>query len=742
MARMTTTKRLGLGLGLGLIVGLAGWLLAVTPWGARVEEDAGLSWLFQLRGARPAPADVIVVALDRQSAERLGLPPEPQHWPRSEHARLVANLARAGATTIAFDLFFGRSTEHDGELASALREAGNVVLVGFLRRDILPGKGVIDALVTPTPAIGESAFAVAAFPLPKVPNRVDTFWTFLESAGQDSPSFPVVAFQTHSLSVYDDLLSLLRKAGADHALPASAGEILQTNRISELSLALRTLLANDSQAAARVREEIAQGDQLDVDAKRVLMSLVDLYEGSAERYLNYYGPPRSINTIAYDQALRLSEAGDSRSWSQFKGKAVFVGFSEALQPQQRDNYYTVYSQPSGLDLSGVEIAATAFANLLEGVPVKPLERPVNFALLVLWGLLLGVVCQSLPVAVAAIATLGLMFGYLATAVHQFTVSGIWLPLTVPLCFQAPLAFGWSALSKYRSVNRERQNIRRAFGYYLPRKVVDELAQKAEGAASENQLVYGTCLATDVERYTTVAENMDPRLLSALMNDYYRSIFRPVEHHGGMISDVEGDAMLAIWAASSPDAGLRSAACQAALDIVHEVNEFNQKSGRPALRTRIGLDFGVMVLGSIGAAHHYEYRAVGDIVNTAHRIQSLNKRLGTGLLASEATLEGVADFLVRPLGSFMLQGKSRTVNIVELLCRNADATEQQLRLCDAFAAAMEAYLARQWQPARDQFSDILRRFPNDGPARFYLKLCEEYRTRVPSSDLGVVHIYGD
>jgi adenylate cyclase len=74
--------------------------------GFNVEEELGLNWLFQIRGVRPPPEEVVVVSTDRQSAYELGLPQEPYKWPRSLHGRLVSRLAEQGAKVIAFDLFF------------------------------------------------------------------------------------------------------------------------------------------------------------------------------------------------------------------------------------------------------------------------------------------------------------------------------------------------------------------------------------------------------------------------------------------------------------------------------------------------------------------------------------------------------------------------------------------------------------------------------------------------------------
>ena len=74
------------------------------------------------------------------------------------------------------------------------------------------------------------------------------------------------------------------------------------------------------------------------------------------------------------------------------GKIIFVGLSKQLRPEIKDGFYTVFSQLNGLDISGVEIAATAFANLLENSLVEPLNRGVHITLVALWGAVLTILC--------------------------------------------------------------------------------------------------------------------------------------------------------------------------------------------------------------------------------------------------------------------------------------------------------------------------------------------------------------
>jgi adenylate cyclase len=250
------------------------------------------------------------------------------------------------------------------------------------------------------------------------------------------------------------------------------------------------------------------------------------------------------------------------------------------------------------------------------------------------------------------------------------------------------------------------------------------------------------LFTDAEHYTAVAEGMEPEALGSFMNAYYAAIFEPVRQHGGIVLDVVGDAMLAIWATAQPDASRRRAACLAALDIFGAVERFRLASDRWQLPTRIGLHTGRMLLGNIGALDHYEYRAVGDIVNTASRIDGLNKFLGTRLLVSAEVLQELQGFLSRELGIFLLLGKAQPLVVHELICRQEEAQPQQRHLCGRFAEALAAYHRQAWDEAIEKFSAISASSlaKEDGPSLFYIALCQQYKATPPRGSWnGVVHV---
>jgi adenylate cyclase len=682
----------------------------------------------------------MIVGIDEVSAAALSLPHDPAKWPRSHHARLTEILSQAGAAVVAFDMSFAeaRVTGHDALFADAIHRARNVILFEYLTRETLPltdksgspmGHLYLERRVPPIPLLAQAAVALAPFPLPKVPVRVSQYWAF-KTAAADMPTLPVVALQLFALGVYDEFLQLLRQVNPSQAvrLPPDRDAIMTTT-VGGTVREIRDIFNNEPLTAQRMLAALqtAGASSHDATKRRLLTALIRMYQSPQSHYLNFYGPPGTITTIPYHQVLRLwEESPTGRHRVDFNGKAVLVGLSERLRPEQKDGFYTVFSQPTGLDLSGVEIAATAFANLLEDMPIRPLHVHSHFAVIFIWGALLGLTCRLLPTTMAIFGAMLMSTVYLAIAYHQFTVMGSWYPIIIPLLFQMPSVCFCAVLWRYFDTNYERKSIRKLFGYYIPNKVVDQLMRNNLDLKAGNQLVYGVCLFTDAAQYTSLAEKMDPHELNSFMNRYYEVVFTPIQACGGIVSDVIGDAVLAIWATAHSDPALRRQTCLAALDIASAVQQFNADSDTRQLPTSIGLHGGPMLLGSVGAVTHYEYRAVGDIVITATRIQGLNKYLGTRILISEEGLSRVEGFLTRELGEFLLIGKLKPLVVYELLCRLGDANGQQRGLCAEFAEALAAYRGQRWGEAIEKFEKCIAHYGGDGPSRFYKRLCEQYR----------------
>jgi adenylate cyclase len=730
---------------LGLLVGVAGLIVSPFHFTLGIEENTGLGLLFKLRGAGKAPRDAVVVSIDRESSEQLNLPDNPDKWPRSLHARLTDTLLGKGARVVVFDLHFiePRSDKDDSLFAKAMEKARNVVICEPVRTGEVPLSGGdgssyssnhnIVKVVPPIDRFCNSAVATAPFTLPRIPFKVAQCFTFDPGAG-DSPSMPMVALQLYAAQAFEDFLRLLEKAspGQSGKLPIDCSTAIETRSVKELMRKIREIFEADPLIAERMLRELEGAKALSGDAYkyRMIKSLINMYRGPNHRYINFYGPPRTITTIPYHQALKLREGAEGYGKIDLKDKAVFVGLSESLLAERKDSFYTVFSRANGIFIGGVEIAATAFANLLEDTPVRPVGLSAYFLVILCWGIIAGFLCRMASVGAAALGIAGLCALYLAGAWYAFKTSDIWLPIVVPLLFQTPLAFFGGVIWNHVDTKKEHQKIRKAFEYYLPKDVVDQLVKNLGDVGAGSRTVYGVCLFTDAEHYTTLSETLDPKELGIFMNRYYETLFKPVKRHGGVVSNLAGDSMLAIWVATTPEAALRDKACLAAIDIDRAVKELYDPSDPLRLNTRIGLHYGDLFLGNIGGVDHYQHSAMGDIVNTASRIEGLNKHLGTRLLVSEEVIDQRSGFLTRELGTFRLKGKNKPIGIYELVCRIEEADGNQRRACGIFAESLDAFRRGSWNEATEKFHRIIESVGEDEPSRFYINLCERYEKHPP------------
>lgn len=742
ITKLTIYKSLIVGV-LIVFIGLTTQLFVAS---SSIETRIGLDSLFKLRGTIPPPTEVVIVAIDKVASSHYGFDNEPLAWSRDYHAKIINRLNQAGARTIVFDIFFKRprDSKNDIIMSKAIKESSNVILFAKLKRQLLNTSGKtpqtlnqenvlsIETIQSPLKIFSDAALSVAPFTLPKFPAKVTRFWTFRSTSG-DTPTLPLIALH-HYLSPI--LNPYLQEANLQNVINSNASINIQIKH-------LRENFINNTEEYQKFKKLIASQNNI------ALKSILATYTGTSQPYLNFYGAPRNITTFTYDQVL---ENRLPNNFS-FKDKVVFIGFSEKLEPEQKDNFNTVFSQENGLDLSGIEIAATAFSNLLHNSTIKPVSNSTALIIIICFGFVVAFASRICREYIAILLCLGLSASYLYIATYQFNQNYLWLPLFVPLVVQAPLAliFGisWYALDSYRA----RKKMRRAFSYYVPESMVDFLTEQKQSIQHSQELQYGVCMATDAEQYTQLSERLVPEDLAKLMNQYYETLFSTVRKNNGIVSDIIGDAMLALWLPKKIKTNQKSVrenslaekvianeilntkikSCLAGIEIIKSHNKkylINNQS--IILPTRIGLHAGEMMVGNIGAVDHYEYRAVGDVINTTTRIESLNKYFSTFLLASEEVMNKTDMFLARNIGNFILAGKQHAISLYEIIKLKENASSKERQEIDDFHQALAFFKQGLFKEAEMAFISICKSIPTDGVARFYLQQCQQQRT-IPASE---------
>jgi len=708
-----------------LFLSSLGVFFYLSSAGHYLEEEVGLNWHFKLRGSIAPPSDVVIVSIDQDSANILHFPDDPENWPRSYYSELIKKINRQKPAVIAFNLHFSESRDQtdDLKLAEAMLTEKNVILSSYLKQDSTSEASPIgnirhESVIEPIALLTHAAISTAPFPLPKTSSTVKEFWTH-SSGGMTT--FPTSIFQYFVLySTYPEMVQIISKIDPVlfANLPPTFGQFKQQPNAIEIFDDIQMAFLKDETSIHQTEKLLTNGRYLP-KIGQLLKSWLSLLKSEDKLYLNHYGDVGAITTIPFYKVL----AADNQDTGWFKDKIVLVGYSDDIEPEKYQGFYTVFSQASGKVISPIEIAATAVANTIEQSWLRPLSMNYGALLILVWGIALSSIYLLLPFKYSILTTLLVTVSYCGYSHYAFASQSNWLPLATPM-LQAVIAILWQAtihLFRLRTVS----------GSHLPKRVIDEITRTGK-INQEGISMVGVCMATDIDHYTTLSEELGSRQIAKLINDYNDVIYPKISSKKGLILNNIGDAILAGWVSENIDSKLRRDACLAALEIKSAIDSFNQASKHP-LMTRIGLHFGEMEMGFVGAKGRYEYRAVGDTVNTSTRIEGLNKILGTRILVSAPVLENLPGFFSREIGCFLLKGRLQPVTVIELMGTSAEIQDTQphlMELTALFANALNLCKQAQWQQALDAFNEINKSYPNDGPSQFYQSYLQNRLLLIP------------
>lgn len=205
---------------------------------------------------------------------------------------------------------------------------------------------------------------------------------------------------------------------------------------------------------------------------------------------------------------------------------------------------------------------------------------------------------------------------------------------------------------------------------LSRFVAPEVAERISTSErglqpGEGEVREASVLFTDIEGFSTFAEQVSPERLVMLLNEYFDAMSGIVDRHGGVITQFQGDAMLITFNTVRDDPDHAANAVRAAIDILQLTAE-RQFGGSVRMRTRCGLNTGRIVAGAVGSAERLLYTVHGDEVNIAARLEQLNKKYGTYLLASEGTVRAAGEgFSFRPVDEITVRGRAAPTSVYTL-----------------------------------------------------------------------------
>jgi adenylate cyclase len=258
-------------------------------------------------------------------------------------------------------------------------------------------------------------------------------------------------------------------------------------------------------------------------------------------------------------------------------------------------------------------------------------------------------------------------------------------------------------------------------YFSP-NLAERLARDGEAIDLGGHRREIATLFTDVTGFTTLVEALEPDVLGPLLNDYLAGMTEIVFAHDGTVAKIVGDALHVLFGApgEQPDHATRAVTCSLALDEFAQA--FRQRwneQGVPLGPTRIGVHAGPAIVGNFGGSRFFEYTAYGDTINTAARLESANKQLGTFVCVSADIAARADGFLGRPIGDLVLRGRTEPMRAFEPLTAIAYADPSTDGYLKAFAimeagdrSAISAFAAQLGRRATDQLASLhLKRLLN-------------------------------
>jgi adenylate cyclase len=322
-------------------------------------------------------------------------------------------------------------------------------------------------------------------------------------------------------------------------------------------------------------------------------------------------------------------------------------------------------QDSSRRLPGVLIHAYTITTLLDEKFIQGLTEENQFLLVILTSILVTGIAFRFPPLTSTVITVGGLVALTTLAIGPIFRMGLWVLLVSPI-LAASLAFVSSQTLNFLLEGREKRTLKRVFQRYVSGAVIEKVLQAPEESALEGERRRVAILFSDIRGFTSRSEGIPAEELVQFLNRYLTRMVATIQRNDGMVDKFMGDGIMAVFGAPIKDDQCAVKATQAASEMLEEVRKLNESLGQHPIRIGIGIHIGEAIVGNIGSPQRMEYTAIGDVVNTASRIESLNKELGTEVLMSEQVAQDISgSFRTRKVAEKTVKGKTHPLQVFTL-----------------------------------------------------------------------------
>jgi adenylate cyclase len=620
-----------------------------------------------LRGPTSQPSDIVIVGIDEESFLKMNF---AWPWPRSLHGQLIKALRTSGAKVVVMDIIFSdpSTPKEDKAMAEAIKQNRNIVLAADIEI-IKTEKFAKGILVTP---LEDFIKAGASFGISSIPVDTDNVVRHFFWGTQEAPSLELTALKKLNISKEKDYRKMVHFTGSAYHIP----------------------------------------------------------------YVPYY---KALRPDFY-----FSEGF-------FKDKIILVG-KYSHQPQEGDELtgkYRLHLQPPssvrGVDMfatpffvmdnkltPGIEIHANMLLSLLKDDVLNPLRKTEAVMLIIFLSVLLTFLNRKWSPLKSISLNVFVAILYLFSSYFLFSKHGLFLPFSAPVS-AIFINFISSGVVSYVGVERKRRYLRKAFSLYLSPQVAKKVLESPEKLKLGGQRVYTTVLFSDLAGFTEISEINEPEEVVSILTRYTTEMTRIIFKYNGTLDKFIGDAIMAVWGTPVEDENQAFHACLVALEMQRQMKTLADEIKIPGYRLsmRVGINSGMVMAGNMGSEERFDFTVIGDNVNIASRLETLNKIYGTEVIISESTMQKIGGrLMVRELDTVRVKGKRQDIKIFELI------DGDKVPFIELFEKGIHLYRKGHFDAAMLKFREALKINPEDKPSILFVKRCEDLIKSPPKKWDGV------
>ncbi|MCB1451309.1 MAG: adenylate/guanylate cyclase domain-containing protein [Nitratireductor sp.] len=683
--------------GLALLVGLLA-IRAIDPVFVQTVRNQSFDLYQRIHPREFQKFPVAIADIDEGSLKKYGQWP----WPRTRVAELVTKLTQAGAVVIGFDIVFAEadrlSPERIAEDNPQLPETVRAELSALPSNELAFARAIASSRVV----VGETSVrslrqaGTDTSPIPQVPYAM---------LGMDPdpyiPHFPDIVRN----------LEVLEKNAAGHGVftvdPDTDGIFRRVPLVMKIRDQLRLGLSAEMLRIATGGQAFAiRTDAAGISGIVVGRVLVPTdSNGKVWPWFSLSYPQRYVSVGSILDGTAPPDA--------VKGHLVLVGTSAVGLEDYR-------ATPVASAMPGVEIHAQIIENIMgKTFLTRPNYAPgMELVIFALAGLAIIWIIPNVGAVWAFISSAAFLAMWCGGSFWAFMEKHMLIDATFPAAAMLTM-FVAMATANYIREERQKRQIRGAFGQYLSPALVDQLTSDPELLTLGGETRPLSVLFTDVRKFTTISESYkkNPQGLTRLMNRFLTVMSNAILERSGTIDKYMGDAIMAFWNAPLPDENHAYDACKSALAMLDAVEALNKERKSELegstdetwheIKIGIGINSGDCVVGNMGSEMRFDYTALGDTVNLASRLEGQSKPYGILIILGSGTAEAVRDILpVLEIDLIRVKGKTEPERIYALMGdETMKASDDWLALRAMNASMLASYRTQDWTSAEEALAQI-------------------------------------